>query len=287
MIPAFRGSGVYFGPTASDYATHRAGFPDGFYKRLSSYFGLLQKPTRILDIGAGTGTIARYLAANGHTVSALDPSPEMLDECRRLEQDLRPSCPKWHHPITYHAGVTAENTGIKESPSFDLVFAGQCWHWFDAPRALAEVKRLLDTNTTESRLIIAHFDWLLLPNTIGLWTSDLMSKYNPRWPEMIAFSSSGAGFYPQWTVPLYNAGFTDVESFSFIENVAYSHDAWCGRIRASAGIKASGMDEAQVQKFELELRAELDKHANPLQIPHRCFAFVCTPPRASGQELPH
>ncbi|MCA8089401.1 class I SAM-dependent methyltransferase [Burkholderia anthina] len=38
---------------------------------------------RILDLGCGTGTFARRLAAAGHEVVAIDPAPAMIDYARR------------------------------------------------------------------------------------------------------------------------------------------------------------------------------------------------------------
>lgn len=38
---------------------------------------------RILDLGCGTGTFARRLAAAGHDVVAIDPAPAMVDHARR------------------------------------------------------------------------------------------------------------------------------------------------------------------------------------------------------------
>ncbi|MCA3777723.1 MAG: class I SAM-dependent methyltransferase [Burkholderia sp.] len=40
-------------------------------------------PQRILDLGCGTGTFARRLAAAGHDVVAIDPAPAMIDYARR------------------------------------------------------------------------------------------------------------------------------------------------------------------------------------------------------------
>lgn len=40
-------------------------------------------PSRVLDLGCGTGLIARHLAASGHRVTAVDPAPAMLGVGRR------------------------------------------------------------------------------------------------------------------------------------------------------------------------------------------------------------
>src|SRR5262245_36599729 len=112
---------VDFGKTASDYAKHRVGFPDRFFERLFDQ-GIVAKGERVLDLGTGTGTIARGLAKRGCAVTALDPSEAMLEQARTLDRD---------------AGVTvrymsarAEQTGLPDG-CLDVVAAGQCWHWFD------------------------------------------------------------------------------------------------------------------------------------------------------------
>jgi len=50
-----------FGKTSADYGKHRAGFPPEFFDRLAA-MGILQAGTPTLDLGTGTGTIARNLA---------------------------------------------------------------------------------------------------------------------------------------------------------------------------------------------------------------------------------
>jgi hypothetical protein len=52
----------------------------------------------------------------------------------------------------------------------------------------------------------------------------------------------------------------------------YSHEGWRGRIRASAGIKAS-LDEPGVARFDAEHAAMLAARfpAEPLLVPHRVW----------------
>lgn len=60
-------SDVDFGKTAQDYAQHRAGFPPSFFEELfrSKW---LQNAKHALDLGTGTGTVARGLASRGLSV---------------------------------------------------------------------------------------------------------------------------------------------------------------------------------------------------------------------------
>lgn len=253
---------INFGLTANDYAKFRAGFPDAFFDRVHAD-GFIKAGASLLDLGTGTGTLARGFALRGCRVIGIDPSAEMLEQARELDQ---------------HAGVEveyriakAETTGLPDS-SFDSVTAGQCWHWFDRPKAANEVKRILKPGGT---IVIAHFDWLPLTGNVVELTEQLIIKYNPAWK-----FGGGLGMYPQWLRDLGEAGFVDIRSFSFDVDVSYSPEAWRGRIRASAGVGASLAPE-QVARFDSELKQRLEALNQPseksealLFIPHRVFAVI-------------
>ena len=53
-----------FGRTVSDYSTHRAGFPPLLFDKLGER-GIGADGQRILDLGTGTGTLARGFAMRG------------------------------------------------------------------------------------------------------------------------------------------------------------------------------------------------------------------------------
>lgn len=55
---------IDFGLTAADYARHRAGFPDSIYEHFAAH-GVGKPEQLILDLGTGTGTLARGFAARG------------------------------------------------------------------------------------------------------------------------------------------------------------------------------------------------------------------------------
>jgi hypothetical protein len=71
------------------------------------------------------------------------------------------------------------------------------------------------------------------------------------------------------------AGFSRLETFSFDLDVPYSHEAWRGRIRASAGVGAS-LSPDGVAAFDGELQALLAEKfpQEPLAVLHRVFAAI-------------
>ena len=247
------GAKVSFGKTADDYETHRAGFPIEFFKLLSQREWIIADQDA-LDLGTGTGTIAGGLSDLNCNVIGTDPSDSMLEAAKRL------------HPDITFAQCSAEDLPFPAS-SFDVVSAGQCWHWFRRAEAAAEVFRVLRPT---GRVIIAHFDWLALKNNVVEVTEDLILKHNPDWA-----ASGGTGIYPAWLTDLGNAGFTAIETASFDITQPYTHEAWRGRIRASAGIAAS-LPKDDVVRFDAELAARLRSEfpKELLEVPHRVWVVT-------------
>jgi SAM-dependent methyltransferase len=164
----------------------------------------------------------------------------------------------------------AEATGLPDG-AFDVVSAGQCWHWFDRPAAANEARRVLRPGGT---IVICHFDWLPLPGNVVEATEALILEHNPSWR-----GAGGFGMYPPWTRDVYEAGFREIQTFSFDIDVPYSHEAWCGRIRASAGVAAS-LPPEEVARFDEHHATMLKEQfpADPLSVPHRVWALIAEAP---------
>jgi ubiquinone/menaquinone biosynthesis C-methylase UbiE len=254
---------VDFGRTAADYGRHRAGFPDVFFSRVFA-MRAVRDGDRVLDLGTGTGTLARGLALHGCDVVGLDRSAALLDQARELDAT---------------AGVTVRyiEALAEELPfagaSFDVVCAGQCWHWFDRSRVAAEARRAL---VPSGRLILAHLDWIPLSGNVVEATERLIQRHNPQWK-----MGGGNGIHAYELEDASQAGFVDVESFSFDLAVDYTHESWRGRIRASAGVSAS-LPPDEVARFDDELAALLrrDFPDDALPIPHRVWTVIATAPPA-------
>jgi len=252
---------VDFGKTAEDYGRHRVGFPPVLFERLAT-FGVGERGQKVLDLGTGTGALARGLAKRGCEVLGLDPSPELIEEAKRLDaiEGVR---------VDY-VEATAERTLLGES-HFDVVAVGQAWLWFDQQKAIREIKRVIKPGGI---LVIAHFDWLPLPGNAVELTEKLIESYNPEWA-----LGGGTGLHPDAVMDVRRAGFTGLETFSFDVIVPFTHKEWRGSVRASAGVKAS-LAPDEVARFDEKLRRGLAEQFpdEPMPLPHCVWALVARAP---------
>jgi ubiquinone/menaquinone biosynthesis C-methylase UbiE len=248
---------VDFGRTAADYGRHRAGFPDAFFERVFA-MNAVRRGDRVLDLGTGTGSLARGFARRGCSALGLDRSAALLERARELDAVAGVE-------VRYIEAL-AEELPFGEA-SFDVVCAGQCWHWFDRARAAAQAHRVL---VPGGRLLLAHFDWIPVRGNVVDATERLIERHNPAWK-----LGGGNGIHAYELSDAAAAGFTDIESFSFDLPVEYAHEGWRGRIRASAGVAASLTPDA-VSAFDADLAALLrrDFPGDPIAVPHRVWAVV-------------
>lgn len=248
-----------FGKAAADYAKHRQGFPEDFFPRIAA-LGCGLPDQRVLDIGTGTGLLARALAQRGCRVTGLDPNAALLDQARRLDQAAGVA-------IDY-VQASAEATGLPDG-AFDVVTAATCWHWFDRDRAAAECARLLAPN---GKLLIAQLDWHFAPGGIASRTWQLVGRFTPASEP----ARGGTFLYPEWTRELMRAGLTSWEMFAYTTVLDYTPEAWRGRVRASAGV-GPVMDAETLARFDAALAAMLREAtggAEKFPVGHRIFALV-------------
>ena len=250
------GRTIDFGRSAADYAHYRPGFPDSFFDRVMDA-GWASAGMRALDLGTGTGSLALGFAERGLTTVGIDISPQLLDVARQRAAGAAFSA-------TFVEGQ-AETTGC-DADSFELVTAGQCWWWFDGATAAQEALRVLRPG---GRLLVATFSYLALPGTVAHRTEELVLRHNPGWPK-----AGWRGVHPEQVQDLDVAGFRSVESFSYVEDVLFSHEAWRGRMRTCNGV-GSALDNDTVTSFDRDLATMLeDEYEERLTVPHRVFVVT-------------
>lgn len=128
-VPAAAAHG--FGATAgvAAYERGRPSYPHDAVAWLAEGLGI--GPGRdVVDLAAGTGKLTRLLVPFGATLQAVEPSAAMRAELARVVP-----------AVEIHDG-TAEALPLPAA-SVDAVVVAQAFHWFDVPRATAEIARVL------------------------------------------------------------------------------------------------------------------------------------------------
>ena len=249
---------VDFGRTAADYAAHRAAYPERLYDRLAAA-GIVPRPggNAAVDLATGTGMIARALARRGWLVTALDIAPAMIETAAALAKA---------EGVAIDARVApAEDTGCADK-RYDLVTAFCCWHWFNHTRSAKEVNRILKSG---GRLVVGALDFHRAPGNVIELSSTLIKRHNPEW------TSDRLGFRLSWADELPAEMFAIVDRHDELLEIPYSQEAWCGRIRASAGVSASMAPEV-VPIFDRAHAEQLRQTYGEadLNVPHRLAYFV-------------
>jgi SAM-dependent methyltransferase len=118
-----------FGTAAEAYERARPGYPPEVVGRLAEWLSLAPG-RRIIDLAAGTGKLTRLLAPAGADLLAVEPVAGM-------RAVLALTCPGV--PVI---AATAEDLPVATA-AIDGITVAQAFHWFDAPRALDEMARVL------------------------------------------------------------------------------------------------------------------------------------------------
>jgi SAM-dependent methyltransferase len=118
-----------FDTAAPEYERHRPDYPEEGLRWAAEILGLAPGD-RVLDVGAGTGKLARGLVALGFDVVAVEPGGPMLEQLRTAV------------PEAEALEAPAESIPLSDA-SVRSAFAGQAFHWFDRARALPELHRVI------------------------------------------------------------------------------------------------------------------------------------------------
>lgn len=120
---------IGFDRAGADYERGRPGYPDEAVETMAAELGI--GPGRVVvDLAAGTGKLTRSLTRFGARVIAVEP-------VRGMREQL----------VTAVPGAEALEGSAEHIPladaSVDAVVVAQAFHWFNAPRAAAEIRRVM------------------------------------------------------------------------------------------------------------------------------------------------
>jgi SAM-dependent methyltransferase len=121
-----------FAGKAAAYAKYRTDYPPEAIELVVARAGLSGEQV-VVDLGSGTGILARQLLPHARLVYAVEPAEDMrLAAEAALGNDAR---------FRSVAG-TAERTGLPDALA-DAITCGNSFHYFDPERARGEVERVL------------------------------------------------------------------------------------------------------------------------------------------------
>lgn len=113
-----------FGSAAEEYDRYRPGYPGALVDDL-----LAGSPSKVLDVGCGTGKVAVPILERGIRVLGVEPDLRMAEVARR------------HHvPVEVASFESWDPVGR----TFDLLTAGHSWHWVDPAIGLAKAASVVN-----------------------------------------------------------------------------------------------------------------------------------------------
>jgi SAM-dependent methyltransferase len=113
-----------FGSDPERYDRARPSYPAALVERV-----LAASPGRdVLDVGCGTGIVARQFQAAGCTVLGVDPDPRMAEQARQRGLEVE---------------VAKFEDWDPGGRRFGAVVAGQAWHWIDPVSGAARAAQAL------------------------------------------------------------------------------------------------------------------------------------------------
>ncbi len=137
---------------------YRPGYPPELFEIVVNL--IRDEPRRVLDIGCGTGYVARYLVNYVDTLDAVDFSHNMIEAGKTM--------PNGDHPHLNWIESAMETAPL--TPPYTLITAGQSLHWMDWYTLLPRFAEMLTAN---GRLAILGHSFTPQP-----WNETLFSIIN-------------------------------------------------------------------------------------------------------------
>jgi ubiquinone/menaquinone biosynthesis C-methylase UbiE len=231
-----------FGAGAASYEAARPGYPDEAVAVLVEELGL-GAGTKVCDLAAGTGKWTRRLVELGADIVAVEPVDGMREQ---LEQVL---------PGVTSVTGTAEEIPLPDA-SVDVVTVAQAFHWFDAPRALRDIARVLRPGGGLAILWNERDEstpWVAEMSRIIRWHERTVSRYqHVAWAEIVAEADL----------------FTPLQERQVLWDQPITRELLAERVRSISYIAA--MPEPEREKHCAEVVALVSRRPEPFPLPYKC-----------------
>ncbi|MET1075473.1 MAG: class I SAM-dependent methyltransferase [Umezawaea sp.] len=200
----FRKVAESFGVDTARYDRTRPSYPDALIERIAAAGG------EVLDVGCGTGIEARQLRDAGCRVLGVEPDERMAEFARRSGLEVE---------------VSTFETWEAAGRRFDVVAAGQSWHWVDPVAGAGRASEVL----RPGGLLVAFWHVFDPPAAIADVLASVFRRVMPVSPAAL----------PKKAVDAYDAmceraaegmaeagGFEEPERWTYEWEREYTRDEW-------------------------------------------------------------
>ncbi len=206
-----------FGLDAERYDRARPRYPDVMVEHLMD----VSPGPDVLDVGIGTGIVARQFAAHGCRVSGVDPDERMAAVARRF-------------------GFEVEISRFEEwDPAgrrFDAVVSGQSWHWVDPVAGAAKAAQAL---RPDGRLAV-FWNTFEPPPDLGRRFTEVYQQVMPGSPFARAAAPGLDAYEPLCDRAVEGlrraGGFGEPERWHFDWQHTYTRDSWLDQVPTNGGM---------------------------------------------------
>jgi SAM-dependent methyltransferase len=197
-----------FGTDAGRYDRTRPRYPAAMVERIVA----ASPGPDVVDVGCGTGIVARQFHAAGCTVLGVEPDGRMADFARRGGVEVEVA--------TFEAWDPVGRT-------FDAVVAGTTWHWVDPVAGAAKAARVLRPG---GRLAV-FWHAFQLPSDVARAFAEEYRRVAPDSPFNVQSTRQGLELYQAMFAKAADGirevgGFSEPEQWRFDWERPYTRDEW-------------------------------------------------------------
>jgi len=214
----------------------------------------------VLDVGCGTGIVARQFRAAGRTVLGVEPDPRMADFARSTGIEVE---------------VATFETWEPTGRMFDAVVAGTAWHWVDPVAGATKAARVLRPGG-----VLAPFGHVYqLPFTVAEALAAAYRRVAPRSP--VGFTGQADGSILDAYQALYAraadgireaGGFREPEIWRYDWERSYTSAELLDLVPTSGGV--SGLPPDQVARLMAAVGTALDKLGGAATLPYATWGLT-------------